>query len=82
MASFWYFRYQSFTLIPAMQHSPAVSSTTPTAPATCFLVATEADFHAWLQELLPGIRAALARQGFEKARQLSAFQQFLRERTN
>ncbi|SET77958.1 hypothetical protein [Hymenobacter actinosclerus] len=65
-----------------MQHSPAVSHTSPTAPASQQHPVTEADFHSWLQELLPGLRAALARQGFEKARNLSAFQHFLRERAN
>lgn len=65
-----------------MPHSPAVSHTPPTAPASCFLPGTEADFQAWLQELLPGIRAALALQGFERGRHLSAFQQFLREQAN
>ncbi|RFP64519.1 hypothetical protein D0N36_13895 [Hymenobacter lapidiphilus] len=63
-----------------MHNVPAVSYLPPTALATQYLPATEADFQDWLQDLLPGVRAALARQGFEKTRRLSAFQQFLRER--
>ncbi|SDY72691.1 hypothetical protein [Hymenobacter psychrophilus] len=65
-----------------MQYVPAVSHHQPTAPAPHHLPATEADFHDWLQDLLPSVRAALARQGFEKTSKLSAFQQFLQERAN
>lgn len=65
-----------------MLYAPAVSHHHPTAPALHFLPATEADFHDWLQDLLPGVRTALASQGFEKTSKLSAFQQFLRERAS
>lgn len=63
-----------------MQYAPAVSHAPPTAPAPQHLPATEADFNDWLQDLLPGVRTALARQGFEKIYHLTAFQQFLQER--
>ena len=64
-----------------MPYVPAVSHHHPTAPAPTHLPATEADFNDWLQDLLPGVRKALASQGFKRTRTLSAFQQFLRERT-
>ena len=70
------------THIPAISYVPAVSHPHPTAPAPAHLPATEADFNDWLQDLLPGVRAALARQGFERIRSLSAFQQFLHEQAN
>lgn len=63
-----------------MHNTPAVSYSAPTAPAIQHLPATEADFQDWLQELLPGVRAALAHQGFEKIRTLKPFQQFLQDR--
>ncbi|NVO83287.1 hypothetical protein [Hymenobacter terrestris] len=63
-----------------MHNTPAVSYHAPTAPAIQCLPATEADFQDWLQDLLPGVRTALAHQGFEKIRTLKPFQQFLQER--
>ncbi|UOQ78324.1 hypothetical protein MUN84_07025 [Hymenobacter sp. 5516J-16] len=42
--------------------------------------ATTADFEAWLAELLPAVRTAIARHGFEKAKALPAFRVYLQER--
>jgi len=42
--------------------------------------ATTADFEAWLAELLPAVRTAIAQHGFEKASTLPAFQTYLQER--
>ncbi|OWP62703.1 hypothetical protein CDA63_13090 [Hymenobacter amundsenii] len=62
-----------------MQPVSATISVTP-IPTVTMVSATEADFNEWLQELMPGIRSALACQGFEKTRHLHAFQQYLYQR--
>ncbi|RSK35372.1 hypothetical protein [Hymenobacter metallilatus] len=39
--------------------------------------ATETAFNHWLLELLPGVRQAIADQGFAKGQQLTAFRVYL-----
>ncbi|MBB4600173.1 hypothetical protein HNQ93_000347 [Hymenobacter luteus] len=52
----------------------------PCSPSSDAYEPTAADFAQWVAELLPGIGAAIAQQGFEKGCQLPAFQSYLQER--